>query len=168
MAVDGVYLIAWNLEAAEALTGWLVVEAQGGYNLEVDGLAVDQRRDCGLKDPETNWYRIRLARGAHRLRVEVASPSRPGVRVSVLDDRGGSTAGVRTTERLSDVWTGAEVEISLPPAERNCRSASKTGGDRRQSCCWRRSWRGGEGIPFQNMVGSSVHVPMIQKIRGLH
>ena len=128
MAVDGVYLIAWNLEAAEDVTGWLVVEAQGGYNLEVDGLVVDRRRDCGLEDPETNWYRIRLARGAHRLRVELASPNGPGVRVSVLDDRGGSTAGVRATDRPSDVWTGSEVEISLPPAEAELSKRLEDGG----------------------------------------
>jgi len=128
MSVDGVYLFAWNLTASEALTGWLVVEAQGSYNLSVDGLDVDQRRDCGLDDPETNWYRIRLARGAHRLRVELASPGTSGVRVSVLDDRGGSLAAVRTSDQMSDLWTGAEVQWSLPPAEAALSKRLEDGG----------------------------------------
>jgi len=117
MATDGVYLFAWNLNAAEAFTGWLVVQAKGSYNLVVDGRAVDQRRDCGLEDPETNWYRLRLARGAHRLRIELASPVTSSVRVSVIDDRGGSPAAVSISDQMSDVWAGAEVEWSLPPAE---------------------------------------------------
>ena len=128
MAVDGVYLMAWNLDVAEDVTGWLVVEAQGGYNLEVDGRAVDRRRDCGLEDPETNWYRIRLTRGAHRLRVELASPDVPVVRVSLLDDRGGSLAGVRATERPSHVWMGSKVDWSLPPAEAELSKRLEDGG----------------------------------------
>ena len=88
MIADGVYLVSWTLQAADAIAGWLVVEARGGYNLSLDGRAVDQRRHCARVDPGTVWYRLRLAPGPHRLRIEIASPEDPQVRVSLLDERG--------------------------------------------------------------------------------
>ena len=37
LIADGVFLVSWTLEVAAETTGWMVVEARGGYNLEVDG-----------------------------------------------------------------------------------------------------------------------------------
>ncbi|MEJ2581860.1 MAG: hypothetical protein P8127_09550, partial [Acidobacteriota bacterium] len=64
MIADGVFLVSWTLEVAEDATGWMVIEAQGGFNLEVDGRRIDRRRNCGLVDPGTSWYRIAIGRGA--------------------------------------------------------------------------------------------------------
>lgn len=116
MAVDGVYLVAWNLVADQEVIGWLVVEAEGGFNLEVDGRGVDQRRYCGLADPGTNWYHLRLSAGAHRLRLEVASPARPRVRLSLLNERGAPLGGVRVMDEVPAGVAASEVEAVLPPA----------------------------------------------------
>ena len=116
MISDGVYLVAWNLEAAQEVTGWLVVEAGGGYDIALDGLKVDRRRECGVVDPATNWYRIRLDAGFQRLRVEMASPTAPRVRVSLLDGRGGPLAGVSLVEDGVASWAPSELEPGLPPA----------------------------------------------------
>ncbi len=94
MAAAGVTLVAWTLEAEADLEGWLVVEARGSFNLELDGRPVDRRRDCGLADPATTWYRLELARGLHRLRLEIAGRTLPRVRVSLVDAEGAALAGV--------------------------------------------------------------------------
>ncbi len=94
MAADGVTLVAWTLEAEADLEGWLVVEARGSFNLELDGRPADRRRDCGLADPATTWYHIELARGLHRLRLEIAGRTLPRVRVSLVDAEGAALAGV--------------------------------------------------------------------------
>ncbi len=116
MISDGVYLVAWNLEVAEEAAGWLVVEADGGYDIAIDGRKVDRRRECGVVDPATNWYRIRLAAGLHRLRVEMASPTAPRARVSLLDGRGGPLSGVSLVEQGGASWAPSELEPELPPA----------------------------------------------------
>jgi hypothetical protein len=116
MMADGVFLVSWTLEATEETTGWLVVEARGGFNLELDGLPIDRRRHCGQVDPGVNWYRLRLAKGAHRLRVEVASPDGPQVRVSLLDDFGSAARGVIRVDRASEAWAGSEAAALLPSA----------------------------------------------------
>ena len=118
MINDGVYLVAWNLEVTEEASGWLVVEADGGFNLEVDGRRVDRRRECGVVDPATNWYRVRFEAGFHRVRVELASPNGPQVRVSLLDDRGGALAGIAVVETKGEELAASEVKPGLPPASR--------------------------------------------------
>ena len=115
MATDGVFLVAWTLELSDRAIGWMVIEAEGGYNLEVDGRAVDRRRECGERDPETNWYRIALAPGWHRVRVEVASPRVPQLRMNLLDDRGGPL-DVRVGGPAPGGWAASEVEPQEPPA----------------------------------------------------
>ena len=50
MITDGVYLAAWTLESATDAAGWLVVEAEGGYNLELDGRKIDRRRHVLVSD----------------------------------------------------------------------------------------------------------------------
>ncbi len=116
MINDGVYLIAWDLEVTQEAAGWLVVEADGGFNLVLDGRRVDARRECGVVDPGTSWYRVRLDTGLHRLRVELASPNGPQVRVSLLDQRGGPLSGVAVVDRGSSAWAPSKVEPALPPA----------------------------------------------------
>jgi len=116
MIADGVFLVSWTLDAVAETNGWMVVEASGGYNLEVDGHRVDRRRNCGQVDPGTAWYRVRLARGLHRLRLEVASPEGPEVRVSLLDDQGRPVRGVTRIDRADGVWADSEIAATLPPA----------------------------------------------------
>jgi hypothetical protein len=116
MMADGVFLVSWTLEAASETTGWMVVEAQGGYNLEVDGRRVDRRRNCGQVDPGVAWYRLRFAQGVHRLRLEVASPDGPEVRVSLLDDQGRPARNLTRIDRAGGVWADSEITAALPPA----------------------------------------------------
>lgn len=118
MATDGVYLVAWTVAVAEDITGWLVVEARGGYNLEVDGKAVDRCRQCGVVDPANNWYALQLAGGAHRIRLEVASLESAEVRVSLLDDRGAGLQGATVVPGLPAGTAPSEVVPVLPPASR--------------------------------------------------
>lgn len=117
MSANGVYLVAWTFGVQPAADGWLVVEARGGYNLEIDGQRLDRRRECGISDPAANWYRVRLAEGLHRLRLEIASSDSPRVRVSLLDARGGRLEHVApTVAEPAAVVASSEVEISRPPA----------------------------------------------------
>ena len=116
MITDGVYLAAWNLESAADAVGWLVVEAEGGYNLELDGRVIDRRRQCGVVDAGINWYRLRLGAGTHRLRIEIASMNRPRVSVSLLDDQGRPLEGVGIVDEPASSWAASQAESSLPPA----------------------------------------------------
>ncbi len=116
MIADGVYLISWTLEATEEATGWMVVEAEGGFNLEVDGRAVDHRRHCGQVDPGTSWYRLRFAQGAHRVRMEIASPDGPRVRVSLLNETGRPLKVVTRLGEPPSAWAESEIGAALPPA----------------------------------------------------
>ncbi|MGD9252561.1 MAG: hypothetical protein PVG92_01365 [Holophagae bacterium] len=116
MMADGIYLVAYDLQTAETVNGWLVVEANGSYNLEVDGRAVDRRRECGLRDPETNWYRLQLEPGAHRLRLEIGAVNEPRVRVSLLDDRGAPLAAVEVRDEIGGPHSLSEVSPAEPPA----------------------------------------------------
>jgi len=116
MMADGVFLVSWTLEMAAETTGWMVIEAKGGYNLEVDGRPADRRRNCGQVDPGVVWYRARFAQGAHRLRVEVASPEGPDVRLSLFDDQGRPIKGVTRVDRTDGAWAASDVIAALPPA----------------------------------------------------
>jgi len=116
MMADGVFLVSWTLEVAAETTGWMVVEARGGFNLEVDGHQVDRRRNCGQVDPGTSWYRLRLAPGVHRLRLEVASPDGPEIRLSLLDDQGRPVKNVTRIDRAGGEWAVSEIAAALPPA----------------------------------------------------
>jgi hypothetical protein len=118
MSADGVFLVAWTVQAAADAAGWLVVEAKGGYNLFLDGSAVDSRRECGVVDPSTNWYSLALGAGRHRIRLEVASPDSAEVRVSLVDDRGNRLDGVTVVEGLPATLAPSEGVSALPPASR--------------------------------------------------
>jgi hypothetical protein len=116
MMADGVFLVSWTLEVTDETTGWMVVEARGGFNLELDGRPIDRRRHCGQVDPGVNWYRLRLAQGVHRLRVAVASPDGPQVRVSLLDKLGSPLRGMVRVAETSAPWADSEAAALLPPA----------------------------------------------------
>ena len=116
MMADGIYLVAYDLRTTETVDGWLVIEASGSYNLEVDGRAVDQRRECGLRDPKSNWYRLRLEPGAHRLRLEIGAVDEPRVRVSLLDQRGAPLSGIEVLDALKGEPQPSEVSPAEPPA----------------------------------------------------
>jgi hypothetical protein len=116
MIADGVYLVSWTLEIAADIEGWMVVEARGGYNLSLDGNPVDRRRHCARVDPGTLWYRVRLEPGLHRLRIEIASPDNPQVRVSLLDEQGRPARGVSRVKEANRPWASSVIEAGLPPA----------------------------------------------------
>jgi len=116
MMADGVFLVSWTLDAEAEMNGWMVVEARGGYNLELDGRPVDRRRNCGQVDPGAAWYRLRLAQGLHRLRLEVASPDGPEVRLSLLDHQGRPIKGVTRIDQADRGWANSEITAALPPA----------------------------------------------------
>ncbi len=127
MAADGVFLVAWTIEAARDTAGWLVVEAAGGYNLFVDGSPVDGRRECGTIDPATNWYSLSLAAGRHRIRLEVAAPELGEVRVSLVDDRGVRLDDVAVIEGVPAAFAPAAAAPALPPASREMGTRVSTG-----------------------------------------
>jgi hypothetical protein len=116
MAVDGVYLVAWNLQVDRDVVGWLVIEADGGFNFEVDGRQVARHRYCGRVDPGTTWYRTQLAAGSHRLRIEIASPDLARVRVSLIDDRGTPLGGVTVVENDAAPHSASATAPAMPPA----------------------------------------------------
>jgi hypothetical protein len=122
MAVDGIYLAAWNIRAETAVEGWMVVEAIGGYNLEVDGIEIDRRRDCGRSEPEITWYRVQLDPGGHRVRVEIGATQEPQVRVTLLDDRGAPMTAVSTGDFHTGALAASRITRSEPPAARELRT----------------------------------------------
>jgi tetratricopeptide (TPR) repeat protein len=117
MITKGVYLAAWSLKADRQVKGWMVVEARGSYNLEMNRKIIARHRYCGAEAPGIVWYRIDLMPGNHRLRTEIASLDAPRIRVALLDDNGRPLDGlVVGTERADDLARATVVE-SLPPAE---------------------------------------------------
>lgn len=85
LRLGGVVLAAWTIEVVETVDGYLVVEAQGNLNLEVNGIEVDQIRFAGIDDPGVKWYLLHLAPGFHRLRVAMAPQTLASVRLSLFD-----------------------------------------------------------------------------------
>jgi hypothetical protein len=128
MVADGVFLVSWTLDVDEEVTGWMVIEARGGFNLELDGRPIDRRRHCGQIDSGVTWYRLRLAQGVHRLRVELASAEVPKVRVSLLDEEGSPANGVVRVDRSDEQWATSEAVEALPPASEEL-SRRIEGGD---------------------------------------
>jgi hypothetical protein len=115
LAAAGVYVAAWTVVVDEEVSGWMVVEAVGGFNLEVDGRPVARLRRCGRVDPGVSWYRVHFEGGRHRLRIVIGSPGRPQLRVSLFDDVGRPFA-VRTDTSGGPPWSASLVERMTPPA----------------------------------------------------
>lgn len=127
MTTGGVYLAAWTVRLDDELGGWLVVDGEGSFDLTVDGRRVARLRRCGRVDAGVSWFRVGMAPGRHRLRVEMASPERPWVRVSLLDDHG-AAAGV-VEEGTTGPWAASTVARAEPPATAALTDRlSRTGG----------------------------------------
>ncbi|RLE25791.1 MAG: hypothetical protein DRJ65_06950 [Acidobacteria bacterium] len=116
LLLGGVALAAWTIDVTDAIDGYLVIEAQADFNLEVDGTSVDTIRFAGIDDPEVNWYRVQLAPGQHRLRVAMAPQGIASVRPSLFDSEAGpiilSPAGATEPE---PVWAPSTITPSTPP-----------------------------------------------------
>jgi len=115
LVFGGVYLAAWDLRLERPLTGWMVLEVSDGANLELDGRPVDRIRRAGETSAGLRWYRVELAAGAHRVRVEMASTDVPQARISLWDEHGlpveaAQADGVVTTPAAST------AEPAEPPA----------------------------------------------------
>lgn len=115
MDVGGVTLAAWTFDVDGSFDGWMVVEAVGGLNLELDGRQVARLRRCGEVDPEVSWFRLALEPGPHRLRIAMGSRERPRVRVSLLD-HDGHPVDATVTPGGEGPWAPSTVAAELPPA----------------------------------------------------
>ncbi|MEN8162660.1 MAG: hypothetical protein ABFS37_00905, partial [Acidobacteriota bacterium] len=116
LLLGGVVMTAWTIEITDAVDGYLVVEAQGDLNLEVDGASVDRIRFAGTDDPKVNWYRMQLAPGWHRLRVAMAPQGLASVRVGLFDSEG-RAVNVPPTDptELEPEWAPSTVTPDRPP-----------------------------------------------------
>jgi hypothetical protein len=115
MSIGGVFRAAWTVLVGEDVDGWLVMEAQGGVNLFVDGQPVARLRACGQVDPGVTWYRADLEGGRHQIRVIMGSPQVPRVRISLYDDRG-RPMDVQILEGDEGPWAESSVTRAEPPA----------------------------------------------------
>ncbi len=89
LQLGGVVLAAWTIEVADTVEAYLVVEAQGDLNLEIDGRRIDEIRFAGIGDPGVTWYRVHLAPGLHRFRAAMAPQGLASVRLSLFGDEFG-------------------------------------------------------------------------------
>ncbi len=112
----GVFTVLWTAALDRPVDGWLAVEAVGSYDLTIDGRPVARQWMCGRVDPELSWYRLRLAPGRHRIRVDLSAHGRPEVRASVFDTTGRPV----TVEMISGAdggpWAASEADPQEPPA----------------------------------------------------
>ncbi len=125
----GVYLAAWTVTAAEETRGWLVVELDANADIELDGATVARPRPVNDLGPAVLWFRVQLRAGRHRLRVAMASPKVPRVRVRWLGDRGEPLALAEAGGSDGGAWAGSEARPGLPPVE----DAFRTGLEERSS-----------------------------------
>jgi len=114
----GVFTALWTIALETAFDGWMAVEANGSFDLSLDGRRTDSRRFCGQREAEVHWYRVRLVNGRHRLRTDMAARGRPEVRVSFFDTFG-HAAKMQIAEDVADGrWADSEVNVEEPPAMR--------------------------------------------------
>jgi hypothetical protein len=114
----GVFTVLWTIGLETAFDGWMAVEANGGFDLSLDGRWADSRRFCGQREAEVLWYRVRLDEGRHRLRADIAARGRPEIRVSFYDTSG-HAGTLRVAENAADGrWADSEIKVEEPPAMR--------------------------------------------------
>ncbi|MCP4901043.1 MAG: hypothetical protein GY906_29080 [bacterium] len=114
MAQGGVWLLSWTIRSAGQRQGWLVLEATGSANVELDGVEVARLRNCGQDDPLVSWFKISLAEGMHRLRVEISSPRRAGARLTLLDDEGAPLDVEVSLERTNEPTAESSLAVQSP------------------------------------------------------
>jgi len=112
----GLFVLLWTFEIDGPFDGWLAVEGDGSFDLSVDGRRVDRRRECGLRDPGTAWYRVRFDGGAHRVRADLSARGRPEVRVSLHDDSGAPLSVRAIVGGTAPRWADSTVDRADPPA----------------------------------------------------
>ncbi|RLE18190.1 MAG: hypothetical protein DRJ65_21725 [Acidobacteria bacterium] len=116
LQLGGVVLAAWTIEAADVVDAYLVVEAYGDINLEVDGIGIDEIRFAGVGDPGVTWYRVHLAPGLHRFRAAMAPQGLASVRLSLFDDEAGPAILPRfDPEGQMPQWAGSTLTEIDPP-----------------------------------------------------
>ncbi len=116
LQLGGVVLVAWTIETTEAIDAYLVVEAQGDLNLEIDGEEIDTIRFAGVDDPGVNWYRVHLAPGLHRFRTAMAPQVLATVRLSLFDDEAGALIlPARDPEGRLSSWAESTAIPAVPP-----------------------------------------------------
>ncbi len=84
LQMGGLTLSTWPVQLAFSVDGFLVVEATGSVNLEVDGVLVDRIRFPGGQDPGVSWYEVQLAAGLHRIRTTALPMDGSGARITLL------------------------------------------------------------------------------------
>ena len=116
LRLGGVVLAAWTIDAPDTIDAYLVVEAQGDLNLDVDGIRVDEIRFAGIDDPGVSWYRVHLAAGRHRFRAAMAPQALASVRLSLFDDESGPVILPPTDPREQiQRWAPSTVTRTTPP-----------------------------------------------------
>ena len=116
LQLGGVVLVAWTIEAADTVDGFLVVEAQGDLNLEVDGIGIAEIRFAGIGDPGVIWYRVHLESGTHRFRAAMAPQGLASVRLSLFDDETGPVILPRSdTGGQMPQWAESTLTAIDPP-----------------------------------------------------
>jgi len=118
LSMDGVYLAAWSFLAPDTRRAWLAVEAESSYNISLDGKLVARERWCGRLGSGVHWYALSLSAGPHRLRVEMADPDLPRVRVSLLDAAGAPLAVTIRPGWIPERLAPSRGVPSLAPTER--------------------------------------------------
>jgi len=126
LTMDGVYLAAWSFVSPAASGAWLTVEAECGYNLSLDGQELARERRCGSGNAGVHWYALSLAAGSHRLRVEMADPNLPRIRISLLD-----ASGVPLALKVKPGWIPERVAPSTATASPSPAELSLDDGDPR-------------------------------------
>ncbi len=111
----GVYLMAWTFELPEKLDGYLVIESQGGINLEVDGKTISRLRFCGEVDPGTNWFTLNAEKGLHRIRATIGDLNKPSIRLSLLDSSGRAITTIPVND-VPAILAKSTLALCLPPA----------------------------------------------------
>ena len=114
----GVFTVLWTIGLETAFDGWMAVEANGSFELSLDGRWADSRRYCGQREAEVLWYRVRLDAGRHRLRADIAARGRPEVRVSFSDASGHAVTLPVAEDGEAGGWADSEIEVGEPPAMR--------------------------------------------------
>ncbi|MCU0304518.1 MAG: hypothetical protein MUC56_10725 [Thermoanaerobaculales bacterium] len=116
LASRGVVVVLWSFRVDHGFDGYLAVEANGGYELALDGRAVGSGRMCGLEQPRVAWYRVRLEPGLHRFRADLAAPANPELRISLYDTSGAPIEAEIVDTSTTGPWAGADARPVEPPA----------------------------------------------------